>query len=425
LQNRAAILRLFAANTISGAAQGVSMLAVPWYFTDVLQQIPLFNSIYAGATFVSLFWGLYAGTLIDRFSRKGIFLAENAAGAVILIGIALFGFYQCSLLPWPLVALVFVTTFFNYNIHYPALYAFAQEISNRQDYARITAYLEIQGQFTNAFAGGLAAVLLSGITPGTVHFAGYALYIPLHLEKWSLGQIFLLDGITYLLSFLLIATIRYTPQVQRHPENLSLRKRFAIGIGFLKDNPLILLFGNLSYFVFVTIMVLNFVLMPNFVKNYLHQAAHAFAIGDMAFALGAIAAGLLVGQLFKQQATVKGIISMALLAALAYAVLMFNRNVGMYYLLTLLLGFSNAGARIMRITYLFNHIPNQIIGRASSVFQVVNVLMRFGFIGLVSAPFFIGHIQYSFLLMGALCLLSAAGMAALYKRLVALQPGNE
>ncbi|OWY21848.1 MFS transporter permease, partial [Sphingobacteriales bacterium UPWRP_1] len=69
--------------------------------------------------------------------------------------------------------------------------------------------------------------------------------------------------------------------------------------------------------------------------------------------------------------------------------------------------------------------PNQIIGRASSVFQVVNVLMRFGFIGLVSVPFFIGHIQYSFLLMGLLCLLSAAGLAVLYKRLVALQPGNE
>ncbi|QQS30434.1 MAG: MFS transporter [Sphingobacteriales bacterium] len=424
MKNKSAILRLFAANTISGAAQGISMLAVPWYFADVLQKISLFNAIYAVATFISLFWGLYAGTLIDHYSRKGIFLAENMAGALVLLSIALTGYIWGSL-PVPLVALVFLTTFFNYNIHYPALYAFAQEISSRQDYSRITSYLEIQGQFTNALAGGLAALLLTGIPQGDYNFAGYTLYIPFTIKKWSLHQVFLLDGLTYLVSFLLILTIKYTPQSNRHPENLSIKERFKIGIGFLNKNPLVFLFGNFSYFVFVTTMVLNFVLMPNFVKNYLHASADAYAIGDVAFAVGAIVSGLFVAKLFSQKATVKGNILMAFLSASAFCILIFNRQVGIYYLMAFLLGLANAGARIMRVTYLFNHIPNQIIGRTSSVFQVINVLMRFGFIGLLSGTFFVNHIQYSFLIMAALCIASALALGLFYRRLIELETTND
>jgi len=419
LQNKAALFRLFAANTISGAAQGISMLAVPWYFADQLKQITVFNQIYAVATLVSLFWGLYAGTLIDRYSRKGIFLAENLVGALVLLGIAAIGFAQGGL-PVFLVAMVFVVTFFNYNIHYPALYAFAQEISSPKDYGKITSYLEIQGQFTNALAGGLAAVLLSGITEGSVTWLGYTLHVPFAFERWSMQQVFLLDGITYLLSFVLILSIRYTPQAQRHTEKMPLYHRVKAGFIFLHNNPMLLVFGNFSYFVFVTTMVLNFVLMPNFVKNYLAASANAYAIGDAAFAVGAIVAGLVVARLFSRQATVLGSISMALLSASAFGVLMFNRQVGVYYLMTFLLGLANAGARILRITYLFNHVPNQIIGRTGSVFQVANVLMRFGFIGLLSGAFFVAHIEYAFLTMSLLCLTGAAVLAFFYRRLVAL-----
>ena len=84
MQNRSAIVRLFAANTISGLAQGISMLAIPWYFADTLQNIPLFGKIYAITTLISLFWGLYVGTLIDKYNRKHLFLYETAFGAILL-----------------------------------------------------------------------------------------------------------------------------------------------------------------------------------------------------------------------------------------------------------------------------------------------------------------------------------------------------
>ena len=53
-----------------------------------------------------------------------------------------------------------------------------------------------------------------------------------------------------------------------------------------------------------------------------------------------------------------------------------------------LLGITNAGVRILRVTYLFKNIPNNIIGRATSVFSSINVIVRMSLIGLFSSPFF-------------------------------------
>jgi len=72
LKNKKALYLLLSANAISHFAQGISMLAIPWYFAKHLNAASIFSIIYSIATFASLFWGLYAGTLIDRFPRKNI-----------------------------------------------------------------------------------------------------------------------------------------------------------------------------------------------------------------------------------------------------------------------------------------------------------------------------------------------------------------
>ena len=52
-----------------------------------------------------------------------------------------------------LVLLVFGLTIFNYNIHYPNLYAFGQEITEKKNYGKLNSYIEVQGQVTSMFAG--------------------------------------------------------------------------------------------------------------------------------------------------------------------------------------------------------------------------------------------------------------------------------
>ncbi len=412
MQNRSAIVRLFAANTISGLAQGISMLAIPWYFADTLQNIPLFGKIYAITTLISLFWGLYVGTLIDKYNRKHLFLYETAFGAILLLVGAISGFVWGAV-PMFIITAVFCGTLFIYNVHYPALHAFMQEITDPKDYARITSYLEIQGQVTTGIAAALGAWLLAQLDADSA----WAIYRPLG-RAWTMQEVFLLDAITYVLSFALLLPLRYTAIAQRHAEKVSLRERFQIGFDFLRRYPLINLFGNASYMVFVATMTINFVLLPEFTRNHLNSGADVYAIGDMFWSIGSVAAGFFIGRIFVRD-TVLGNIVCTALATLVLMTLAIERSTLFYYVLMFLFGFANAGTRVLRVAYLFRHIPNQVIGRTSSIFMVVNVILRLFFVYICSLPYIITHIGYAFALLSIGCAIALAALLANYKQLKA------
>ena len=424
MKNLRAIILLFIANSISGFAQGISMLAIPWYFTDILKDPALFSRIYGVVTFVSLFWGMYCGTLVDRFNRKHIFIGETLSGTFLLCGVAAWGFLNNGL-PVYAIAGIFAITFFTWNIHYPALYAFVQEISDPKDYSRITSYLEIQGQLTTVMAGAIGAMLLSGITAGNVNILGFTFYNPLSIEKWAMHQVFLLDGITYFLSFLLVIFIRYTAVAHRYKENIRLKARFQKGISFLKNNPLLFLFGNAAYAIFVTTLVFMFVLNPNFVKNFLMGEANVFALGEAFFAIGAIISGIFVAKVFKDDKAVLGCIVMTLITMSCFATFVFARELWIYFVITLLMGLANSGSRIMRVTYNFRHIPNQVIGRTQSVFWAINVLFRLFFVFLFSLAFFVQNIGFAFAIFSLFCLAAAVLMIVFYDSLNTLEIDRE
>ena len=131
MKNKQAIYLLFLSNIISGLAQGISMIAIPWYFIEIIDKPEFFAYSYIVITFSTLFWGIYAGSLIDRYSRKKIFIITNLFCGLFIGSIALFGLNNAYLSEL-LVVSVFGITIFNYNIHYPNLYAFGQEITEKK-----------------------------------------------------------------------------------------------------------------------------------------------------------------------------------------------------------------------------------------------------------------------------------------------------
>ena len=207
MKNLSAIILLFVANSISGIAQGISMIAIPWYFARQ-GEMSKFGLIYILTNIISILWVPYSGTFIDKYNRKNIFLFITTVSGLILVSIAGIG-YQNESLPWVLVAFVFMFTFFNYNIHYPNLYAFVQEITEAKYYGRITSYIEIQGQLSSVLAGAGAALLLEGVQGGYLNVFGIIVNVPFNLEAWTIYEIFMMDALTYLLAFAFIIFIRY------------------------------------------------------------------------------------------------------------------------------------------------------------------------------------------------------------------------
>jgi DHA3 family macrolide efflux protein-like MFS transporter len=404
---------LLLANAISGLAQGISMLAIPWYFSEIIGKPELFGWLYALTTFIMLFWGLYAGSLIDKHSRKRVFLGINLFGATLLSTVSLFGFITGDVGAVGAI-LVFSGTILIYNIHYPALYAFGQEITERKFYSRFTSTTEIVGQSTSIISGALGAILLSGFDGNT--------YFPV-IKPWTLHEIFLADAITYWIGIVLIAAIRYHPIAVRHTESGSVIKRIRIGVDFLKEHKLIFLFGNASYAIFIVLLVTVQQLLPVYTSNYLNAGPGIYAFAEMAYAVGAMLAGIGIIRLFRKKGLVAGVVAMMLITIVTYLIAGFSKSVELYLFLSVVLGITNAGARVLRTTWLFEHVPNQSIGRVSSVFQSINILHRVALSAVCSLPFFHAgtNIRFAYVLCAAIVLVYAIPLVLNYRQLAAMK----
>ncbi len=409
LKNKRAIGLLFAANSISGFAQGISMIAIPWHYTNVLGLPQVFAQIMLLVSVISIFWGIYSGSLVDRFDRQRIYMGVCVAGCLMLVLAALKGFITGQM-DGITVGTVFAGTFLIYNIHYPNLYAFVQEISDPKDYGKISSYIEIQGQFTTAVAGAMAAVLLGGSTDGFIRLFGLEIPVPFTFEAWSLERVFVLDAITYVAAFSLVAFIKYEAVAKRHIEVEPIWKRIKVGMAFLKRNPLLLLFGTFASNIFVAIIVVNFFLKPVYVSQHLKLGPDVYATYEIYFALGSLFAGLMIRRIFSSSGTPWAIVVLHLVAAAVFFVYAFNTSLAVFFIAAFLLGLANAGSRVMRITYLFHHTPNQLIGRTGSIFTVTNVILRIFFLLLFTLPFFYhdGNIVWVMGIFGVFMVVTAA-----------------
>jgi len=426
LKNIQAIILLLSANFISGVAQGISMIAIPWHFANVIEEGELFGKLFGFLTVISIFWTLYSGTLIDRFDRKKIFLIINAIGAIVLLSIAFHGFYYGSLSTF-LVGLVFSATFMIFNIHFPNLYSFAQEISAPKDYGKITSYLEIQHQTGIAIAGGIAALLLVGFSSSQIPFLSETFGLKFAVPKLELHQIFLIDGITYILAFVLIMFIRYTSISNRSIEKGNSYERFVSGLKFLKKHPMLFLFGCVSFSIFISVLVTGFYLMPLYIDNHLNAGVSVYAIFEISFAVGAIFAGFFIRYIVKGLRPPMVVIILSLIGSAVYFISVFNTYLPLFYLMFFIIGLSNAGARIMRATYIFNHVPNEVIGRASSVFAQYHILFRIIFLFGFAVSFFTieRNVVITFAILSGFMFLSGMTLLVYFRKIVRESTTNE
>ena len=422
MQNKQAIRLLFLANIISGFAQGISMVAIPWYFVKVVSRPEFFASAYIIITFLTLFWGLYAGALIDRYSRKKLFIILNVVCGLCIGSIALYGFYFTYLTDF-LVVIVFGVTIFNYNVHYPNLYAFGQEITEPKNYGRLNSYIEVQGQTTSVLAGAFAAVLLTGTQNNVLKIAGFSFVLPFDIKPWEIYEIFLLDSITYITVIFIFLMIKYKPIAKDVVHKGGLFSRLKGGVLYLQEKPIIFIFGFLSYMLFAFTLVQVHVLLPSYVHQFLKMDGNVYASAEIYYSIGAILSGVLVLRVFRKLNTVISIILLLIIVSIAFYAMAIYNVIWVFFIGSLILGIANSGVRILRTTYLFNHVPNNLIGRAGSVFNSLNIVVRMLMIGIFTMPFFNtdDNIRYGYFVGVGLMFLTLIPLLFWYKRIISTE----
>ena len=91
MKNKRAITFLFLANTVTGISQGISLISIAWFVSNTLERPALFGLMFLTATSFSIPWGIYAGTLVDRYDRKTIMLFIQAFGFLAVFTAAISG----------------------------------------------------------------------------------------------------------------------------------------------------------------------------------------------------------------------------------------------------------------------------------------------------------------------------------------------
>jgi MFS family permease len=203
--------------------------------------------------------------------------------------------------------------------------------------------------------------------------------------------------------------IRYKPVVTRKLETGNILNRLKIGWKFLVSHREVATFGVASHGIFVTILVSGFYLFPLYVKNHMGASGDVYATLDIYYGLGAIVTGFAVHRLFRKTRIPTAIFLLTLLCSVSYAVLGLTNSVLILFIIAFITGICNAGARVLRVTYLFKHVPNQVFGRSNGIFTMINIGFRIFFLSLFSTTFFLkeNHVIWCFIIFSVFLILCA------------------
>jgi MFS family permease len=217
--------------------------------------------------------------------------------------------------------------------------------------------------------------------------------------------------------------IKYKPIVTEEVHKGNLFSRLKGGVLYLKDHPIIFMFGFLSYMLFAFTLVEVHILLPSYVHKFLEMDGNAYASAEIYYSLGAICSGVLVLSVFRKLNTVASIIILVVSVSFAFYAMAVYKLLWVFFLGNLILGIANSGVRILRTTYIFNHIPNNLIGRANSVFNSLNIIVRMMMIGTFALPFFNinDNIRYGYFVGVGLMFLTLIPLLFWYKRIISVE----
>jgi hypothetical protein len=352
---------LFGSNLLAGFGQGIAIIGVPWYLVRRYGDASVLSTIMIATGIGTLFFGTYAGALIDRYKRRSVLIVENLGAAVVVGAVALLGYLgEYSAVH---VTVVYVLTIMVFNVHFPATYALAQESFPAEHYAKISGFLEVETQTAAIVSGGAAGLLLDSI---------------------GLRGVFVINMLTYLGAAIGLTMFKYTPVVGVRVSQPGLVVELREAWSYLRTRPRFV-FENIAMLMPFVVLIASQLVQPVYVSGTLHAGPVVYSLMEGVYAVTAVSAGLwmrnVATRLGEQRANVVAFIMF--IAALCW----FTGIPGVPAALggMLIIGWANAGIRVNRISYVLHVVPTQLIGRVNMFFGLSVGVLRIMMLIVLSA----------------------------------------
>ncbi|CAM3868768.1 MFS transporter [Mesobacillus thioparans] len=383
------LVKLVIANLVSSLGIGITMISIPWFLINKQNGDQLYGYLMFLVTFLTFFSSPYVGVLLDRFSRKKIFLILEGASCIAagLLGLVQW-LYSTSTSIW-IIVLVYIIGSLYYNFFYQTRFAFVQEAFKTEEYKKVNNALEVQGQISILLIGGVTTLLL---------------------DKVNLYHLLFFNFITYLIGFVLISMIPYQ-FVKR--ESLVTKKSVVSdlreGLQFFRTSPLFTLFLICSFFPFLVSLIANY-LHPVYIVKVLNADASILGLLSIYSAIGALVAGVgipILSKKLKDFTLLK--ISMIALSGL-FGTLIFVKSTFLFLIVLSVISIFTTWNIITRNTILMSKIPSELMGRTNAYLSAFGTVIRLMLIGLFTVLNGSFSILYSFFVLTIIFILAFAGL---------------
>ncbi|MBE4906832.1 MFS transporter [Bacillus luteolus] len=375
--------KVLAANILSSIGSGITMVAIPWLLIAEKNGDVLFGYASIAVTVIMLLVTPYIGMMIDRSSRKKLLLVGEIIGFGMVGLFAIWGLVGYSYETWHLL-IIFGSSSLYYTLFYPTLFAFNQEIFEKNQYKELNGVMEVQGQLSTVLSGGIASLLVTKID-----------------LKWIL----LVDSLTFLGAFLLLLSIPYSRAKYEQVSQTFVTKMLG-GYHYMRKQPVLFWFLLASFMPFIGIMVTNYV-FPIYVEEILKADASVFGAHSMIYGIGAVLAGIFIPILLSKIDTRLSIVLTVTLFTVAMTMFIFFPYIPIFYLLTVFIAFGNAGTRVARNSLMMDSIPNEKIGRVDSLYRVIGYGMRIVLLSVFTSAVSGANVMLPFGLLSVVLIISS------------------
>ncbi len=338
------IFYLWLAQTISAAGDAVYHIGLMWLILDITGSSVATGLVAMSAYIPAMFFGLYAGVLVDKHKRMSLMILANIsqAATVILIPVLIYLGHEQALL---FGVLAFVRASFG-TLFPPSLNAFIPEIVEEKHLLRVNSIISTSQQFAWFMGPALAGIMLNWI---------------------SIDTLFMADAGSFIVAIIVLRFVKKPKLEQIKPENHSTFNELVNGLRYVADHPF------LGFLLVITIINNMFIMgpalvgMPILVKDVFSGGISDYALMESFMALGMLAGSLFV-YLFGNRFS-SGVLLLVgmVLDGLTYSMFYWVTNVHTAWIFIFLHGIGIPLITVSRTALIQRHSPNSYHGRMFSM----------------------------------------------------------
>jgi CRP-like cAMP-binding protein/Na+/melibiose symporter-like transporter len=356
--NNPAFTKLWAAQLVSTIGDAFTMLAAGIYVYRITGSTLQVGLVLMATSVPTLLIGMFAGVFVDRGDRKRIMVAADFIRAILVFLIPILISYHVAWLYIIVMLSSALGTFFQ-----PAFESVLPETARDEELAAANSMIAI-----SSFGSTAVGFAASGLVAS-------------HSIEWA----FYIDALTFLISGLLIMTVKRAPiQVEEDTQVGNVIRNLQIGVNYLFDNQVLrsLLFIGLTYWLGAGMW--NTLLLP-FTQQVLGATDFQYGMQEALTSVGFVFGSLMMARFNERFDEGQWIIISLLGWGVVGTWYVLSSSLPIAVILITISGFIDAPWKVAHRTLIQRNTERKIRGRVFGAFMTIShavLLLGMGAAGL-------------------------------------------